>query len=428
MAEIKPFQGFRYNLDKVKAEDVITLPYDKISPSMQEEYYGRDPHNYVRLILGKQSDQDTESDNRYTRARDLIAAWKKENVLKQDEQEAIYLYDQHYTVPGTEVTRVRRSFIAALKVEDFDTGVVRPHERTLSGPKADRINLLKTTEAHLGMIFMMYEDHEKKISNLLEKVTSETPAFDFVDDQEVRNQFWVINDPETVAAVQAAMKEKTLFIADGHHRYETAVALKKEHENNGTSKFNYAMMAFTNLSEEGLTVLPTHRIVKNKPGLDKTAFLKTCESIFEVKQVGNVDALFDVIEAHASKNAIGAYLGEGDFYSLILKDKEPIKKMIEGGMPEAVANLDVTVLHHLILEDRLGISQEQVSAGEALGYCRAKVSGIQAVDGGKAQAVFFLNPTLAKQVQDVCMAGEVLPQKSTDFFPKLLSGTVVQQL
>lgn len=429
MAEIEPFKGLRYNLTKVKPDQVITLPYDKISPDMQEEYYKRSPYNYVRLILGKQDSSDAETDNRYTRARDALQQWQKEKVLLPEKMDAIYLYDQHYTVPGTELRRVRRSFIAKLKIEDFESGVVRPHERTLSKPKADRVNLLKTTEAHLGMIFMMYEDPEKKISQLLGQMTSNHSALDFEDDQGVRNRLWVITDPDVIAEVKKLMKEKTLFIADGHHRYETALTLKKEHEKNGdASKFNYAMMAFTNLSEEGLTVLPTHRMVKNRPNLDKADFIQKCEAIFDVEKHPSLETLFDFLEQKVSNHAIGVYLGNQAFYSLVLKDQTALEKLVEKGMPKEVANLDVTILHQLILEDCLGIDQEQVASGDALGYCRGKERGVQAVDEGEAQVTFFLNPTLAKQVQEVCMAGEVLPQKSTDFFPKLLSGMVVHKL
>lgn len=429
MAKIKPFQGWRYNKEKVKPEEVITLPYDKIGPSLQEEYYNRSPYNYVRLILNKIEESDSERDNRYTRARNHLYDWQKENVLRQDPKKAIYLYDQEYIVPGTDLKRVRRSFIAALKLEDFKSGVVRPHEKTLSKPKADRINLLKTTEAHLGLIFMMYEDPEKKISALLDQISKQKPVYDFVDDQKVRNKLWVVDDPDVVCQVQELMKGRTLFIADGHHRYETALTLKKEHAQNGAhSKFDYAMMAFTNLSEEGLTVLPTHRIVKNKPGLDKGKFIRKCEEIFDVEKHPDIDTLFAYLTHQASKHAIGVYMGNNAFYSLVLKDHHPIEKLVSQGLPEQVAHLDVTILHKLILENRLGIMPEEVASGEALNYCRDKMRGIEQVDERKAQLAFFLNPTLPKQVQEVCMAGEVLPQKSTDFFPKLLSGLVVHKL
>ncbi len=429
MAEIKPFRGFRYNQQKVKPEEVITLPYDKISPSLQEEYYHRSPYNMVRLILGKQEPTDTETNNRYTRARDFLEQSLKQKVFLQEKMDAIYLYDQHYMIPGTDIRRVRRSFIATLKLEDFQSGVVRPHERTLPKAKADRINLLRAIETHPELIFMMYEDPQKKISQILGRIVSHHSAFDFQDDQGVRNRLWVVTDPDAIAQVQAIMKDKTLFIADGHHRYETALTLKKEHEKNGTpSKFNDAVMAFTNLSEEGLTVLPTHRIVKNKPGLNKEAFLKECGKLFSVEKQENITALFDVLTKRASEHALGAYFGKGEFYSLILKDKRAIEKLVQKGIPAPVANLDVTLLHELILEEKLGITKEEIAAEVALGYCRDKNRGVEEVDAGRAQVTFFLNPTLPKQVQEVCLAGHVLPQKSTDFFPKLLSGLVLHKL
>ena len=210
---------------------------------------------------------------------------------------------------------------------------------------------------------------------------------------------------------------------------KTAVALKKEHENNGVaSKFTHAMMAFTNLSEEGLTVLPTHRIVKNKSGLDKQAFLKDCETTFDVQKQDNAESLLETLENKSAEHAIGVYLGDGQYYSLTLKDKSALEKLVQKGIPAEVANLDVTLLHQILLEEKLGITPDQVASGDALGYCRGKERGIEEVDSGNAQLTFFLNPTLAQQVKEVCLAGEVLPQKSTDFFPKLLSGLVVDKL
>lgn len=427
MAQIKPFKGFRYNLSKVKPEDVITLPYDKINPSLQDDYYARSPYNLVRILLGKEEPNDNETQNKYLRAKEFLAKWQKEKVLLQEKRDAIYLYDQHYTVPGTQLHRVRRSFIALTKLEDFESGGVRPHEKTLSKPKQDRIRLLQSTEAHFGLIFMLYDDPSKKISQSLGQLASHHAPIDFVDDQQVRNRLWVISDPDVIAQVQAVMKDKTLLIADGHHRYETALAIKKEKESQAdASRFEYAMMAFVNLNEEGLTVLPTHRLVKNQPHLDKEDILKKCESFFNVSSSSNSDELFQRLEKEP--HAFGAYFQDQTFYCLSLKEKNGIENILKLGVRPEVAKLDVTLLHRLILEGVLQLTPEKIAMGEVLGYCRDKQMALREVNEGKSQVAFFINPTKVKEVQEVCLAGEVLPQKSTDFYPKLLSGMVVHKL
>lgn len=429
MAEIRPFHGLRYNTNKVKPEEVITLPYDKINPSLQGEYYSRSPYNLVRILLGKEEPKDSGTTNKYSRAREFLDAWQKESVFIPENEDAIYLYDQHYTVPGTDIKRVRRSFIALAKLEDFETGKVRPHERTLSGPKADRIKLLNATEAHFGLICMLYDDPENKINQALEAVVSETPLFDFVDDQQVRNILWGVTQPGIIFTVQNAMKEKTLFIADGHHRYETALAIKKKKSKQpDAARYECAMMAFVNLAQEGLTVLPTHRIVKNRPDLNKFEFLTKCEHDFDVQAVDSIETLFKELESQSLKHVIGAYFSDQSFYSLSLKGEKGIEALTQAGISSQVARLDVTLLHKLILEKNLDLSVKEITSGQALGYCRDKNKAVQEVDGKRAQVAFFLNPTKPNEVKEVCLAGEVLPQKSTDFYPKLLSGMVIHKL
>lgn len=418
MAEIKPLKGLRYNTQKVKPEDVITLPYDKIGPDLQKDYYTRSPYNLVRIILGLEDPGDSDRKNKYTRARDFFAAWQKEEVLLPEGKEAIYVYDQHYSVPGTDEKKVRRSFIALGKLEEYASRKVLPHERTLSKPKADRLNLLRATELNCELIFMLYDDPQAKVNQLLEKGAAGKPLYDFTDVQQTRNCLWAVTDPKLVSEIQAQIKDKTLIIADGHHRYETALNYKKE------KGIEYALMAFVNQAAPGLTVLPTHRLVKNLPKLDKEAVLKKCAEHFSIEKLAAPADLFAKMKNGTSHHTLGAYFPDKSAYLLRLKGSGELDGLVKKGIPKEVASLDVAILHNFVIEGALGLTQESVAREENISYYREKEKVVKDVDAGKFQGAFFLNPTTVQEVQQVCHAGHVLPQKSTDFFPKLLSGLV----
>lgn len=427
MAEIKPLRGLRYNTDKVNPGDVITLPYDKINPELQKEYYKRSPYNLIRVILGLEEAGDSQSQNKYSRARDFLAAWQNEGILVPEKNESIYLYDQEYSIPGTNIKRTRRSFIALGKLEEFSTRKVLPHERTLSGPKVDRLNLLRATEAHSELIFMLYEDPKNKANNFLETaITGKSPVFDFIDDQQTRNRLWVIDSPHDISLVSTVLLDKVLIIADGHHRYETALNFKKEKA--AGKKYDYAPIAFVNLSAPGLTVLPTHRLVKNVRRWNKETVLKKCEAHFSVEKLASTQDLFARLENGASKHAVGAYFNDRSVYLLKLKGNGELQALIQKGIPKEVASLDVAILHQFVIEEALGLSSESLAREENISYYREKEKAVRDVERGKYQGAFFLKPTSVKEVQQVCFAGHLLPQKSTDFFPKLLSGIVIYKL
>jgi len=291
MANIFPFPALRYNPNKVNAKDVLTQPYDKITSEMQEKYYARSPYNLVRVILGKAEPGDDEKNNVYSRAAENLRQWREASVLTPDGEQSIYLYSQEFIAPGENRTRTRRGFIAASQLHDYDEHIVFRHEQTLSKPKSDRLNLLRATRTHAGQIFMLYTDPAKQIEQLFEKQGE--PALDVVDDYGVRNRLWKVSDPTVIAAVQSAMKDKKLMIADGHHRYETALNYRNERRASAKVKdpnaaYERVMMTFVNTEDSGLVILPTHRVVHGLERFSKSGFLKKLEAEFAVTLKGNL--------------------------------------------------------------------------------------------------------------------------------------------
>src|SRR3954464_9135653 len=290
MAKIFPFPALRYNLNKVKAEDVLTQPYDKITPAMQEKYYTRSPYNLVRVILGKAEPDDGDKNNVYTRARQYLKQWRADGVLTAEAEPSFYLCAQEFAVPGSTAKKRRSGLIVAGRLHDYSDKVVFRHEQTLAKPKSDRLNLLRATAIHAGQIFMLYSDPEKKVDRLLAKPG--TPVLDMVDDYGVRNQLWRISDPKTIAAIQQALADKKLIIADGHHRYETALAYRDERraaagKADASASYERVMMTLVNTADEGLVILPTHRAATWMKNLAIPEFLKAASSDSEVEQTAD---------------------------------------------------------------------------------------------------------------------------------------------
>ena len=435
MADILPFQALRYNSSKVKPGDVMTQPYDKINPAMQGRYYAASPYNLVRIILGKPQDGDNEQQSVYTRAAADLRQWQAEQVLVRDAEPAIYVYVQRFKVPGDPAgaEAERRGFIALGRVEDYDRKVVFRHEQTLSKPKADRLNLLRSTQAHCGQIFMVYSDPADEVAKVLKQ--DGPPTVEVRDEYGVLHQMWKVSDPATVAAAQAKMADKKLIIADGHHRYETALTYRNERrERDGSAggapaPYEYLMMTFVNMEAPGLLVLPTHRVVF---GLENFASAKMVESLgkyFEVSKFGDVSNVADVVcrlhDAGQNRTTLLAITADG---SWLLHPKNDVQPARLKGLSPQQRGLDVVQLHKVILEETLGMSEEDIRAQMHLKYMRDAAEAIDEVRKGAAQAAFLMNPVRMEQVRDIAFAGEVLPQKSTDFYPKMLSGLTIYSL
>jgi len=431
---IKPFRGLRYNPDEFcDLSEVITLPYDRIHEAEQAQYYDLSPYNFVRIIQGIR-EPDEEDNNVYTRARGYMLNWLAEQALIRDPAPALYVLEQRFVTPDG-VEHTRRGLTAALKLTTFDEGVVLPHERTLSGPKVDRLNLTEATQACWGHIFMLYPDDERTINDLLQPfLDTHIPAIvrDRVIEPDVEQAFWVVNDATVIAAVTEAMKGNgPLIIADGHHRYETALNYRtRQRAENPDAEidaaFNYVLVTMVSMSDPGLVVLPTHRLIHSYTGMNSKALREALTPYFTIESGLTLGDLRDALaDATPEQPRFGLY--DGDYTLLTLNSLTTMAELL----PERDANfraLDVTVLHELIIEKTMGLSKESVARKENLSYLRDPHPGFEAVDKGEANFIFLLNPTRIEQVRACTAAGERMPQKSTDFFPKVLGGLVALAL
>jgi uncharacterized protein (DUF1015 family) len=433
MAEITPFKALRYDPDQVKLEDVLTQPYDKITPEMQSKYYERSAHNLVRIILGKSGETDTDAFNAYTRAAEYLHDWRSSGILKQDPEPGIYAYSQTFTVPGTRELAERRGLIALGRLHDYADGVVFRHEQTLAKPRADRLNLLRATRAHFGQIFMLYSDPKGEIEALLKKKTEEDPDTSLLDEYETLHRVWRIHDPALIQAVQQRMRDKKLLIADGHHRYETALAYRNERRaesgnSDANAPYEFVMMTLIPMESPGLVILPTHRIVHGLPTFDRERMLEAAGQFFDIDRIDlrteSRSATTLLGQAGEHGTAFVAVTRQGPY--LMRAKKNAVQDALEQ-FPSLQRDLDVVQLHRIMLERVLGISEDAVRNQENVRYERDASEAISWVRQG-ANVAFLMNPAKIEQVRDIAFGGEVLPQKSTDFYPKLLSGLAIYAL
>jgi uncharacterized protein (DUF1015 family) len=449
MAKICPFRGWRYNQGQVRLADVLTQPYDKITPAMQERYYATSPFNLIPVEKGKSFQDDTAHNNVYTRAAEKLAEWSSAGVLAQDFAPSVYIYAQEFVIPAEsqtgdrgghpEVIR-RRGFIALGRLEDYSAEIVFPHEKTLSGPKADRLELLRQTRTQTGQLFMLYEDDGGEIEVFMDEAMRQPSLSELRDEFEVQHRLWRVSDAHAVQQFVAAMGPKKIVIADGHHRYETALAYRDEcrlHDIAPVRNETYekAMMTFVNYTAPGLVILPTHRVIRNVRDFDPAAFRQKLLRWYEelpvprdpqVAQASAHNNFHLALRDHVAEHAIGVCTSEGCVLYR-LRDDVALENLLPDLSP-AQRNLDVVLLHRLILQECMGISAEAVTRESHITYQREMSAAVAAVGRGKAQIAFLLNPVSVTQVAGMAIAGEALPQKSTDFYPKLLSGLVIYRL
>ena len=436
MAEIVPFRGVLYNPAKVgDLNKVMAPPYDVISPKKQDELYERHPNNIIRIILGKTTPQDSQGADRYSRSAADLEKWLGEGVLAHDEKPALYYYTQTYTQDGSKHTR--KGFIGLSRLVDFGKGI-HPHEKTLSGPKADRLKLMQACDANMSCIFTLYSDPVLRVNKLLEGATAgKPPAIDVTDDDGIVNRIWRVDDQQTLSGVIEAMKDKSLFIADGHHRYETALNYRNEMREKagnytGNEPFNFIMMYFSNMDDEGMTIWPTHRVVHSLKDFDADAFLSKCKEYFDCREFAYTASSEPEVRASFMKEleksgeatvSLGLHIRARDIYYLLsFKSNDVMHKVFGDSIPEVFKGLDVTVLHSLVFARILGMTQEAQEKQENLIYVKSYDEAISACSNDQNQLVFLLNATKIEQVKSVALAGFVMPQKSTYFYPKLLSG------
>jgi uncharacterized protein (DUF1015 family) len=445
MGQVYPFRAFRYDPVRAPFERVLTQPYDKISPAMQEKYYAADPHNLIAVEKGRAYPGDTPQNNVYKRAAAALEDWIRNHVIVQDTTPSFYAYTQEYTVPGTEERRTRRGFIGAGKLEDYSAGVVFRHEHTLSGPKADRLELLRHTKTHTGQLFMLYSDAQRRIDGILADAEAAGAQTEMRDEYGVVHRLWVIADAQRVAAIQEVMRDQKLVIADGHHRYETALNYRNECRTRVgkialDAPYERAMMSFFNTRSEGLTILPGHRVAAHIHDFSWSAVRRYLEPWFSAEAFSFSD---EGKKAEARKNflaklagarekrAIGVYPAvesqKRAFYVLTLREGVSLALLMPNVSP-LQRELDVVLLHEGILEPALGITPQAVTAEANLTYEREASAALDAVDSGRAQISFLLNACDVEQVMKIATSGEVMPQKSTDFYPKLLSGITMYRV
>jgi len=432
MVEVKPLNAIVYNQEKVNMNDVIAPPYDVILKEYQDELYKRSDYNIVKLILAKGSKDLTDENNRYDEAKKNFHKWLEEKVLIKLEKPCIlYILQRYTTANGKKIER--KGFIARNKIEDFSTKKILPHEFTMGGPKEDRLNLTKKCVANFSQIFMVYSDSEKQIEKSID--FNQKPFIDVTDDQGVQNIVFKIKDEKTLELIEKVMQDKTLLIADGHHRYETAMNYRNLQPVNAIADYNYVMSYFTNLDDENLLVFPTHRIITKR--VEPYVLLEKVKKYFDIKDYtfdgtnkNEVKAQFlQAIEEENEKQiSMGLYMKNvNKFYLLTLR--EDVSAILnEFEVPDVLKKLDLTVLHKVLITKELGYSEEEQMAQDGIKYIKQESEAFDLIDLGKAEASFIMAYPKIKDIKEISEAGFRMPQKSTYFYPKLLSGIVINPL
>lgn len=429
MAKVIPFRGVRYNPEKVKAlEAVVTPPYDVIDPQAQKKYYEKHPYNIIRLELGYQYPTDNENDNRYVRAAQHYQNWLNNEILIHEKSEAIYLYEQEFSVAGS--TYHRTGFFARVQLEDYAKGKILPHEETLARPKADRLALMAACQANFSPVFALYNDPGRIFESDFEKIKKNAlPDAQLIDEVNEKHRLWVVTDPEMHKKITDFLDNKTLFIADGHHRYETALTFYRK-SGYRLPGAKYILMFLINAYDQGLVILPTHRIVNNLKDLNLTLLKEKLKENFALEQVNlPVKEAINLLREKEQQNKTVFIMGtqEPALYLLTLKNSSIMRSLNPDKSP-AWCNLDVAVLHTLILEKLLGINADKLSQQENLTYTRDEKEAFDSLISGQGQLVFLLNPTKIEQLTAVAEAGDKMPQKSTYFYPKIITGLIMNDL
>jgi uncharacterized protein (DUF1015 family) len=412
LATVKPFQPYRYSSQAGDPAKLLTQPYDKISPAMQAKYVAASPHNLVRVILGQRRDTDTPADNVYTRAAKYFEDWMKQGILAQDAAPGFYAYFQEFEVPDSGEKLTRKGFIGLGKVEDYEANIVFRHEKTLAGPKKDRLEVLTHTRAHFGQIFMLYPDRAGDVDRELDAAQSSKPVLDVVDDYGARHILYAITGPARIKRIQELMAPMKLLIADGHHRYETALNYRNLHPDDPAAQ--YVMMTFVNMYSPGLRILATHRVLSNLDSAAVDGLLSHAQSPWTSRPFASLADLKKELETPKPPSVrIGLVTSQ----QLSLLER-----------PRKQDEMDVPVLHNEIIGGWLGISEEAVRDEKFIHYVRGIDAAVADVREKGAQIAFLLEPTPIDDMARIAFGGGVMPQKSTDFYPKLLTGVTIYKL
>lgn len=428
MAEVYPFQGYRYNPEKVgDVNRVVSPPYDKIDEEEREDLANNSIYNIVRIILSKAKN---EGEDKYERAGSNLQEWIDEGVLQRDEEPGFYAYYQEYEAEGEK--RVRKGFIGLGKIEEGEG--VKAHEETMSGPKADRLRLLRATEANFGQIFMLYSDPDNEVTDVMDEAKGEKSVLEVKDKYRNTHKLWKITDDETIEQIKKQMEDKSLYIADGHHRYETALNYRNECREKGwespeSGGFDTRMMTFVNVDDPGLSILATHRLLHDLKNFRPHGVLDKAREHFSIARYDEREDLLEKLDADRGEKHTFGYRAKDDkaYWSLTLRDESIMADLLPD-KSVAWRSLDVAILHKLVLEKYLGIDKEALEEKRNLEYVRGREKALDMLKEGGYQGAFIMNPTRIDQVKEVADKGEKMPQKSTDFYPKLLTGPVIHKL
>ena len=424
MAEIKAFKGMRYSGDAGAICQLCCPPYDIISDTQRQEFLDTNPNNIIRLELPK-------GDEPYKTASEILKMWQDKGVLVKEDKPAIYIYEEEFTAYG--VRKSIKGIIARVKVEEFSKGIILPHEFTLSKAKEDRFNLMKATNCNFSQIYALYMDEAHTTLNTIDDNSKDDAVLEFTDNDNVTHRLWIVTDEAVIEKLVADFADRKLYIADGHHRYETALNYRNYCRENGISKEgdaqDYQMIYLVDMEHPGLVVFPAHRLVRDLESFNKENILEQCKDYFEVEEksdVENMEKDLDVLYQQGKK-AFGFFCGGDSWVQLTLKSFDSIKELLPN-LSKASQELDVTVLHTLILEKIFGIDKENMANQINLTYTKYFREAIDGVNNKEFQCAFILNPTRVTEIRDVALAGEKMPQKSTYFYPKMITGMVMNEL
>jgi len=437
MAHIRPFRMIHYSKAfESELDRLITPPYDVISPEDQDVFYENHPLNIIRLVLGKQYDKDSEADNRYTRAASKLNQWLDRGVLVGEQTPGLTIYQMDFEMPEGGRSKID-GIIALVKVDDYGPGKVLPHEKTYKGPKEDQLKLLRACRAHLTPIHALFDDEPQEVMGAYNRFMSGSPLQETIDSNGTVHRVWNLQDEEVISRIIGLVRDKSIFIADGHHRYETSRAYKEEIVASGISiadqGHEYVMMYLTAMSNPGLTILPAHRMIKGIEGLDVNLMLSALEPYFEIEQLcsangDRAESAQTMVERLRSFSSIGGKFGmaawkDGSLRLLRLKDFKVIDSVMDPEIPSSLRELDVTILGELILG--LGLGLDKNACEGKIEYAPAAIDAINKALKGEVQMSFILNPTRVEQMRAAAEVGHKLPHKSTYFYPKLSSGLVM---
>jgi len=437
MAKVIPFCGMRYNTGMFSnLDDVTAPPYDIIPKEEQIKLFNKNDNNIIRVDFGLEYDTDTDTENRYTRGGAMLQKWIEEQVLIREDKPAFYVYEQLFSLGDGDASHSLKGILSLVELREFADKVVLPHEFTISKAKTDRLNLMRATGANTSPIYSLYLDEEETIARLIEESSDEAPDITFESSEGITQNIWIVKDEEITQKITELFGNKQLFIADGHHRYETALNYRRErHQAEGTpvgsADYDYILMMLVSMSNSGLFVFPTHRLVRDIESFDETALIGSLTEEFAASKIYFTEGDYASIITDRLANTVdeklfALYTGGNYYYLLKLKDTKYMDEVIHD-MSDAYKQLDVSVLHKLILEKQLGIDEENMKSQKNLVYMREAADAVKAVKDGLYQCAFLINPTKISEIKEIALANEKMPQKSTYFWPKLVTGLVINK-